>query len=91
MKVRKKIRNTGVDSLTREELQLTFTFPKDLIKISPFLLISAIPFTNYIISPLAFYFSHKILKSHYWSIQDKLNFMMSEHKERLKHYKPLLR
>lgn len=91
MQVRKKIRITGIDSLTREELQLSFTFPKDLIKISPVLLISAIPFTNYIIFPLAFYFPHKILTSHYWSIQDKLNFMMSEHKKRLKHYKPLLR
>lgn len=91
MQVRKKIRNTGIDSLTREELQLSFTFPKDLFKISPVLLISAVPFTNYIIFPLAFYFPHKILTSHYWSIQDKLNFMLSEHKNRIKHFKPLLR
>ncbi len=91
MQVRKKIRNFGMDALSRDELQLTFTFPKDLIKISPVLLISAIPFTNYIIFPLAFYFPHKILTSHYWSIQDKFNFMMNEHKKRLQYYKPLLR
>ncbi|OXU25443.1 LETM1 domain-containing protein 1 [Nasonia vitripennis] len=91
MQVRKKIRNFGADTLNREELQLTFTFPKDLIKISPVLLISAVPFTNYIIFPLAFYFPHVLLTSHYWSIEDKLNFMLKEHKKRLQHNKPLLR
>lgn len=91
LQVRKKLRNFGSDTLTREELQLAFTFPKDLIKISPVLLISAVPFTNYIIFPLAFYFPHVLLTSHYWSIQDKLNFMLKEHKKRLVHNKPLLR
>ena len=91
MQVRRKVRKLGMDALTREELQLTFTFPKDLIKISPVLLLSAVPFTNYIIFPVAFYFPHLILTSHYWSIEDKLNFMLKKHKRRLAHNRPLLR
>lgn len=91
LRVRKKSRLTGVHSLTRNELQLTFTLPRDLVKISPVLLLSAVPFTNYVIFPLAFYFPHIILTSHYWSIQDKLNFMLKEHKQRLKHNKPVFR
>ncbi|XP_014204694.1 LETM1 domain-containing protein 1 [Copidosoma floridanum] len=87
----KKARTSGVDSLSREELELSFKMPKDLIKISPVLLVSAVPFTNYIIFPLAFYFPHVLLTSHYWSIQDKLKFMLKEHKRRLVHNKPLLR
>lgn len=91
MKVRKKQRLYGPKSLTSAELQLAYTMPKDLIKISPILLVSAIPFTNYVIFPLAFYFPHLLLTSHYWSIQDKLNFLLKEHKRRLKHNKPLFR
>ncbi|XP_014220515.1 LETM1 domain-containing protein 1 [Trichogramma pretiosum] len=91
LKVSKKIRKQGIDTLSTDELQLAFTMPKDLIRISPVLLISAIPFTFYIIFPLALYFPHVVLTSHYWSIQDKLNFMLKEHKQRLKHNKPLFR
>ena len=91
MQVNKKMRRHGIDSLTRDELQLVFTLPKDLIKITPVLLISAIPFTFYIIFPMAVYFPHIVLTSHYWSIQDKLNFMLKEHKKKLKYNKHLLK
>ncbi|KAJ8670651.1 hypothetical protein QAD02_001910 [Eretmocerus hayati] len=91
IKVRKKIKQCGMRALTREELQLMFTMPKDLMKISPVLLISAIPFTNYIIFPLVFYFPHLLLTSHYWSIEDKLKFMLKEHKKKLLYNKPLFR
>lgn len=91
MLVSKKLRTEGPDALSRDELQLAFTMPKDLIRVSPILLISAIPFTFYIIFPLAFYFPHVVLTSHYWSIEDKLNFLLKEHKKRLRHNKPLFR
>lgn len=81
----------GVDSLTREELQLMYTMPRDLRKLSPLFLLSAVPFTNYIIFPLALYFPRYLLTSHYWTLQQKLDFMLSDHKARLKHNKPLFR
>jgi len=81
----------GVDSLTREELQLMYTMPKDLRKLSPLFLLSAIPFTNYIIFPLAVYFPRYLLTSHYWTLQQRLEFMLSDHKKRLKHNRSLFR
>ncbi|XP_011634649.1 LETM1 domain-containing protein 1 [Pogonomyrmex barbatus] len=87
----KKQGSYGVDSLTREELQLMHTMPRDLRKLSPLFLLSALPFTNYIIFPLALYFPRYLLTSHYWTLQQKLEFMLSDHKRRLKHNRPLFR
>ena len=89
--VMKKISIYGFDSLTREELQLSYTMPKDLVKIFPVLLISAIPFTNYVVFPVAYYFPRHLLTSHYWTLQQRLDFMLIDHKKRLKHNRPLFR
>lgn len=87
----KKQGSNGANSLTREELQLMYTMPRDLRKLSPLFLLSALPFTNYIIFPLALYFPRYLLTSHYWTLQQKLEFMLINHKARLKHNKPLFR
>ena len=89
--VRKKHKRMGVESLTREELELSYNIPKDLVKVSPLFLLSAIPFTNYIIFPLAFLFPRLLLTSHYWSLEQRFNFMLHYHKKRLRHNLPLLR
>lgn len=89
--VMKKQNIDGDDNLTADELRLNYTMRKDLIKIFPVLLISAIPFTNYIIFPLAYYFPRYLLTSHYWTLQQKLDFMLLDHKKRLKHNRPLFR
>lgn len=83
--------STGMGSLTREELQLLYTVPKDAHKLLPLLLLTTIPFTNYIIFPIALYFPRYFLTSHFWTLQQKLEFMLQDHKERLGHNKPLLR
>lgn len=87
----KKQTTNGVDSLTREELQLMHTMPRDLRKLSPLFLLSAVPFTNYVIFPLALYFPRYLLTSHYWTLQQKLEFLLSEHKSRLRNNRPLFR
>lgn len=87
----KKQGSNGIESLTREELQLMHTMPRDLKKLSPLFLLSAIPFTNYIIFPLALYFPRYLLTSHFWTLQQKLDFMLYDHKRRLRHNRPLFR
>ncbi|XP_029051877.1 LETM1 domain-containing protein 1 [Osmia bicornis bicornis] len=87
----KKQATSDANSLTVEELRLSYTMPKDLIKICPVLLISAVPFTNYVIFPLAYYFPRHLLTYHYWTLQQRLEFMLLDHKRRLKHNRPLFR
>lgn len=86
-----KQRSNGTDSLTREQLQLMHTMPRDLKRLSPLFLLSAIPFMNYVIFPLAFYFPRYLLTSHFWTLQQKLDFMLSDHQSKLKHNRPLFR
>lgn len=43
----------GVRALTRKEMEMYQQMPKDMMKVAPVLLISALPFANYVIFPLA--------------------------------------
>lgn len=45
--------SVGIPRLSRKELELYYQFPKDMRTIAPVLLISALPFMNYIMFPLA--------------------------------------
>lgn len=43
----------GLRALTRKEMELHLQMPKDMMKVAPVLLISALPFANYVVFPLA--------------------------------------
>lgn len=43
----------GMRALTRKELELYYHMPRDMMKVAPVLLISALPFANYVVFPLA--------------------------------------
>lgn len=51
-----KISNTsslGLRALTRKELEVYYQMPKDMFRVAPVLVISALPFANYVVFPLA--------------------------------------
>lgn len=89
--VKKKKSAVGIGNLTIEELQLLHKMPKDITKLTPFLLIAALPFANYVVCPLGYYFPRIFLTSQFWDIKQRLDFALIDHKNRLKHNKPLLR
>lgn len=43
----------GLKALTRKEMELHHQMPKDMMRVAPVLLISALPFANYVVFPLA--------------------------------------
>lgn len=43
----------GIDALTRKEMEMYQQMPKDIMRIAPVLLISALPFANYVVFPVA--------------------------------------
>ena len=43
----------GIRALTRKEMEMYLQIPKDMMKVAPVLLISALPFANYVVFPLA--------------------------------------
>ncbi|XP_043491910.1 LETM1 domain-containing protein 1 isoform X3 [Polistes fuscatus] len=79
----------GLDSLTRKEIQLAHSIHKDVIKASPVIFISIIPFTNYAIIPLAYFFPRQMLTHHFWTPEQKIDFTLYYYKERFKYSRPL--
>lgn len=83
--IKKKETLHGCENLSREELHLNYSMPRDLAKITPVLLVLAVPFTNYILFPMAYFFPKKILTSHYWTPEQRDQFTSIDHKARRKH------
>lgn len=81
----------GFKSLTRKEIELYHQMPKDIVKVGPILLITALPFTNYIVFPLVYMFPKQLLSSHFWNLQQKSEYMIDGLKNRLLHHRPVFR
>ncbi|XP_019554251.2 LETM1 domain-containing protein 1 [Aedes albopictus] len=71
--------------LTRKEIELYYQMPRDMKKVAPVLLVSALPFANYVVFPLAYMYPRTFLTPHFWSIQQKVDFAQQDLKQRL-HY-----
>ncbi|KAK9878361.1 hypothetical protein WA026_021672 [Henosepilachna vigintioctopunctata] len=77
--------------LTRKELELYDNLPRDMLKLTPILLFSALPFTNYVIFPLIYFFPKQLLSQHFWTIEQRNEFNRLFLHNRLVHNKPIFR
>lgn len=77
--------------LTRKEIELYYQMPRDMKKVAPVLLISALPFANYVVFPLAYMYPRTFLTSHFWSIQQKVDFAQLDLKQRLQYNRRVFR
>lgn len=80
-----------VADLSHKELVNYMSTPKALRKMTPFLLISSVPFAQYVTLPLAFWFPKQLLSRHYWNIEQKTRFAIQDHTKRLNFYRPVFR
>jgi hypothetical protein len=81
-KVTSIVNNRGLRALTRKEMELFNQMPKDMFKVAPVLLVSALPFANYVVFPLAYMYPRTLLTSHFWSLQQRVEFQELYIKER---------
>jgi LETM1-like protein len=81
----------GIQALTRKEMEMYQQIPRDMMKVAPVLLISALPFANYVVFPLAYMYPRHLLTSHFWSIQQRLDFQEIFLKERTSHNRKIFR
>lgn len=94
IKVVRTINTTPGNSLRTfplTEIELYHQMPKDMMRVAPVLLISALPFANYVVFPLAYYFPRHLLCRHFWNLQQKSEFNIIFLKNRLAHNKPVFR
>ncbi|XP_022920025.1 LETM1 domain-containing protein 1 isoform X2 [Onthophagus taurus] len=84
-------KDKGLKDLSRQEIELYQKIPKDMIKIAPFLMVSILPFANYVVFPIAYLFPRQVLCSHFWNIQQRNEFGIMEIHKRLLHNRPVFR
>lgn len=77
--------------LTRKEIELYYQMPRDMKKVAPVLLVSALPFANYVVFPLAYMYPRTFLTPHFWSIQQKVDFAQQDLKHRLQYNRRVFR
>lgn len=90
-KINSIVNGKGIKALTRKEMELYCQMPKDMLKVAPVLLIAALPFMNYVIFPIAYMYPRKLLTSHFWTIQQRVEFQELYLKERTANNKKLFR
>lgn len=81
----------GLRALTRRELELYYQMPRDMLRVAPVLMLSALPFANYVIFPVAYMFPKQFLSPQFWSVQQRTQFSMEMLQQRLRHQLPVLR
>ena len=62
-----------------------------MMKIAPVLLISTLPFANYVVFPIAYMYPRLFLSSHFWSLDQKKQFQQINLKNRISHNRKVLR
>ncbi|XP_034254225.1 LETM1 domain-containing protein 1 isoform X2 [Thrips palmi] len=77
--------------LSRKELELYQSMPKDMLKILPFLVLSSLPFANYVMFPVAYKYPRQLLCKHYWTLQQKVEFAMQTHRKKLLNQRAVFR
>lgn len=81
----------GLKSLTLNEIEIYHKMPRDMIKVAPVLVLSALPMTNYIIFPLAYFYPRQMLCTHFWTIQQRSEFQIYYLRQRLLNHRPTFR
>lgn len=85
------IKGNTLTDLSRTEIELYYQMPKDMMKVAPVLILSALPLANYVIFPLAYFFPRHLLCSHFWNLQQKSEFRIMILQRRLIHNRPVFR
>uniref|UniRef100_A0A336KLY7 CSON006735 protein n=1 Tax=Culicoides sonorensis TaxID=179676 RepID=A0A336KLY7_CULSO len=81
----------GLRVLNRSEIECYYHLPKDMFKIAPTLIISALPLMNYVVFPLAYMYPRVFLTTHFWTEKQKDEFRVAYMRERLIYNKPIFR
>lgn len=74
-----------------QNFRLYYQLPKDMMKIAPVLLISTLPFANYVVFPIAYMYPRLFLSSHFWSLDQRKDFQQIYLKIRISNNRKVLR
>lgn len=75
----------SLNDFTRKELGVYRQYPKDVWKVSPVLIISALPFANYVVFPIAYMYPKWFLSPQFWTSEQKETIWGGQLAKRLRH------
>ncbi|ALC43464.1 CG5989 [Drosophila busckii] len=81
----------GVRALNRQELELYMQMPRDMMKVAPALIGCSLPMVGYAFFPLVFYYPRSFLTPHFWTLQQRAEFLDYYIKHRLQCNKSVFR
>lgn len=81
----------SVTDFNFKELLIYYETPKDLVRVSPTILISLLPFANYVIFPIAYRFPRYLLSQHYWTLEQRVTFTLDQHEKNAQNYASVLK
>lgn len=81
----------SLNDFTRKELEVYKQYPRDVWKVSPVLIISALPFANYIVFPIAYMYPKWFLSPQFWTSEQKEAIWGEQLAKRLGHCPVVLR
>ncbi|XP_029657199.1 LETM1 domain-containing protein 1 [Octopus sinensis] len=80
----------SLNCFSRKELEIYKQYPKDVWKVSPTLIISALPFANYVVFPIAYMYPKWFLSPHFWSDKHKEMIWGEILAKRMNHCSPVI-
>uniref|UniRef100_A0A0L8HFH9 Reverse transcriptase domain-containing protein n=1 Tax=Octopus bimaculoides TaxID=37653 RepID=A0A0L8HFH9_OCTBM len=80
----------SLNCFSRKELEIYKQYPKDVWKVSPTLIISALPFANYVVFPIAYMYPKWFLSPHFWSDKHKEMIWGDILAKRMSHCSPVI-
>jgi len=89
--VRLSLPSVKLKEQTYRNLQIYHYMPWDMLRVSPMLIVSAIPFGQNVALPIAFFLPRHLLSYHFWTLQQRREFAAIKLKKRLYNARPVFR
>lgn len=93
MKILPKVNVPGksLHKLTRHELEIYERVPREMVKLAPVLIGSALPAGYMVLMPLAYLFPKQLMTEHFWTPEQKKRFGDEKMINRLKHSNAIIK
>lgn len=80
------ITDRELHTLSRKELEIYLEMPRHFKKIGPLLILAAIPFVGNLFFAVAYFFPRHMLTHHFWTPEQKVEFMQYFHKQKVNQF-----
>ena len=74
-------------TMSRQQLEIYETLPRDLLRVGPVIVLSALPMAQYAVFPIALMYPKKLLSHHFWTEEQKRDALREVQRDKHKFYR----